>query len=64
MLRSEGAGMATVIEDEETEIRFGGRPARLNCGDGMSYALARSRDLTLLYKGGDFAATDVRPALG
>ena len=44
--------------------RFGkGRhAARLNFGDCMSYALAKSRDLPLLYKGGDFALTDIRPA--
>jgi ribonuclease VapC len=46
-------------------IRFGkGRhPARLNCGDCASYALARSRGLPLLFKGGDFARTDIVPAL-
>jgi len=46
-------------------IRFGkGRhPARLNCGDCASYALARKREIPLLYKGADFARTDVVPAL-
>jgi ribonuclease VapC len=46
-------------------IRFGkGRhPARLNCGDCASYALARKRNLPLLFKGGDFAHTDIVPAL-
>jgi ribonuclease VapC len=46
-------------------VRFGkGRhPAALNFGDCASYALAKARDLPLLYKGGDFARTDVRPAL-
>jgi ribonuclease VapC len=39
--------------------RFRGRPARLNMGDCFAYALARSRDIPLLYKGGDFSATDV-----
>ena len=43
--------------------RFGGRPARLNYGDCMAYALAKSLDAPLLFKGGDFAATDVRAAL-
>ena len=42
--------------------RFGGRPARLNYGDCMSYALAKSLDVPLLYKGGDFALTDIRSA--
>lgn len=35
----------------------------LNFGDCFSYALAKSRDLPLLYKGQDFSATDVRSAL-
>jgi ribonuclease VapC len=33
--------------------------ARLNMGDCASYALARSRSLPLLFKGQDFAATDI-----
>jgi ribonuclease VapC len=47
-------------------IRFGkGRhPAGLNFGDCVSYALAHSRGLPLLYKGEDFAKTDVISALG
>ena len=40
-----------------------GHPAQLNFGDCMSYALAKARNLPLLYKGGDFALTDVRSAL-
>lgn len=43
--------------------RFGGRPARLNYGDCMAYALAKSLNAPLLFKGGEFAATDIRPAL-
>jgi len=45
--------------------RFGkgqGHPARLNLGDCCAYALAKSRDLPLLFKGGDFGLTDVRIA--
>jgi len=47
-------------------IRFGkGRhPAGLNFGDCVSYALAQSRGLPLLFKGTDFAKTDVINALG
>jgi ribonuclease VapC len=46
-------------------LRFGkGRhPARLNCGDCASYALAKSRNIPLLFKGTDFARTDIVPAL-
>jgi ribonuclease VapC len=49
----------------EAFLRFGkGRhPARLNCGDCDSYALARKFDLPLLFKGADFARTDIVPAL-
>jgi ribonuclease VapC len=45
--------------------RFGrGRhPAALNFGDCFSYALARLGDLPLLYKGDDFAQTDIAAAL-
>jgi ribonuclease VapC len=41
--------------------RYRGRPARLNMGDCFAYALARDKDAPLLYKGDDFARTDVRP---
>lgn len=41
----------------------GRHPAGLNIGDCFSYALAVARDEPLLYKGDDFAATDVRSAL-
>lgn len=46
-------------------LRFGkGRhPARLNCGDCASYALAKSLNIPLLFKGADFAKTDIVPAL-
>lgn len=47
----------------EALVRFRGRPARLNFGDCMTYALAKSLDAPLLYKGNDFAATDIRSAL-
>jgi ribonuclease VapC len=40
--------------------RFGGRPARLNLGDCFAYALAKSKDAPLLFKGNDFLATDVK----
>lgn len=46
--------------------RFGkgsGHPANLNFGDCFSYALAKSRNLPLLFKGDDFVHTDIEPAL-
>jgi ribonuclease VapC len=43
--------------------RGSGHRASLNMGDCFSYALAKSRNLPLLFKGDDFVHTDVRPAL-
>lgn len=39
------------------------RRHRLNFGDCMSYAVAKARDLPLLYKGDDFRRTDLRAAV-
>ena len=49
----------------EAYRRFGKglHPARLNLGDTFAYALARQKDLPLLFKGKDFSLTDVEPAL-
>ncbi len=46
-------------------VRFGkGRHlAALNFGDCMAYATAKSLDAPLLFKGEDFARTDIRSAL-
>ena len=43
--------------------RFGTPPARLNFGDCLCYAVAKALDAPLLFKGRDFAATDLRPVL-
>lgn len=40
-----------------------GHPAQLNFGDCFAYALAKETGEPLLYKGGDFALTDLRSAL-
>lgn len=40
----------------------GRHPARLNFGDCFPYALAKARGDTLLFKGEDFAKTDLVPA--
>ena len=40
-----------------------GHPAGLNFGDVFSYALAKVRGLPLLFKGDDFAQTDIANAL-
>lgn len=49
----------------EAFARYGkGRhPAGLNFGDCASYALAATRALPLLFKGADFAQTDIAAAL-
>jgi ribonuclease VapC len=39
-----------------------GHPARLNFGDCFAYALAKSSDAPLLFKGNDFGHTDIVPA--
>ena len=58
--------LAPVDEDHAHLARDGFRkygkgrhPASLNYGDCFSYALARSRDEPLLFKGRDFSQTDV-----
>jgi ribonuclease VapC len=43
--------------------RGSGHPAKLNFGDCFAYALARSMSEPLLFKGDDFARTDITPAL-
>jgi ribonuclease VapC len=40
----------------------GRHPAGLNFGDCFTYALAKARGDTLLFKGDDFAKTDIMPA--
>jgi ribonuclease VapC len=60
-------------DPEQTEIahagfvaygKGSGHPAGLNFGDLFSYALAKARGVPLLYKGGDFARTDIAAAVG
>ena len=51
----------------EAAARYGkivGHPARLNLGDCFAYAAAETYRLPLLYKGDDFAATDMAGARG
>jgi ribonuclease VapC len=51
----------------EAHRRFGrasGHPARLNLGDCFAYALARDLDEPLLFKGDDFARTDIELVVG
>lgn len=41
-----------------------GHPAQLNFGDCFAYALAKAEGEPLLFKGDDFARTDVTAAIG
>jgi ribonuclease VapC len=46
----------------EIHLRYGkrsGHPARLNMGDCFAYAMAKQHKVPLLYKGDDFALTDL-----
>ena len=61
-----------VVTEEQAQIaraayrdfgRGSGHPAKLNFGDCFAYALARDTGEPLLYKGDDFAHTDVRSAV-
>ncbi|HEY7297488.1 MAG TPA: type II toxin-antitoxin system VapC family toxin [Xanthobacteraceae bacterium] len=47
----------------EAFLKYGkGRhPARLNLADCFSYSLAKSQNVPLLFKGGDFTKTDIVP---
>ena len=56
---------AQVLIARDAYRRFGKghHAAGLNFGDCFAYALAKERDLPLLFKGDDFARTNVRPAL-
>ena len=54
----------TIARDAHRRYGKGmGHPAQLNFGDCFSYALAKSLNVPLLYKGGDFAMTDIASAI-
>lgn len=65
----DAAGIRIVPIDEEMLLemasardRYGkgsGHPAQLNLGDCVSYAVAKCVGIPILYKGDDFAATDL-----
>ena len=69
----ENCGIVTAIFDGELALlafhcfrRYGkgrGHPAQLNIIDCAAYALARIRSEPLLFKGCDFAKTDIESAL-
>ena len=55
--------VAYAVADAYDRWGKGVHPAGLNFGDCFAYALAKENDAPLLFVGGDFAATDVSPAL-
>lgn len=67
------AGMGIEVREDlelsgpalEAYLRFGKglNPAGLNLADCFAYALAKTLDAPLLYKGDDFSQTDIRSAL-
>ena len=67
----ETAGVKVVsVTDHEASMalkafaRYGkgrGHPDQLNMGDCFAYAVAKSQDVPLLYKGDDFSKTDLAP---
>ena len=57
------ADLAIVARDAFLRFGKGRHRAALNICDCAAYALAKSRGVPLLFKGGDFTATDVVPAL-
>jgi ribonuclease VapC len=61
-LNEQQAELALAAMDRYGKV-WGAETAVLDDGGPFSYALAKARDLPLLYKGGDFARTDVRSAL-
>jgi ribonuclease VapC len=69
LLKTGSVDVCTITENTSSIAasafdRFGkGRhPAALNLGDCFAYACAKANDAPLLYKGGDFAKTDVQRA--
>ena len=57
------AAQARIARAAHRRFGKGNHPAGLNFGDCFAYALARERELPLLFKGEDFAKTDVSSAL-
>lgn len=54
---------ATLAWEAYAQFGKGNHPAKLNMGDCFAYALAKDMDLPLLYKGNDFAQTDIASAM-
>jgi ribonuclease VapC len=57
-----GEPEAGVAMDAFARFGKGIHPAKLNMGDCFAYACAKTNRVPLLYKGDDFALTDIEPA--
>ena len=69
-LGTAGIEWSPVTADQVTAARVawrrfgkGNHPARLNLGDCFAYALAKTENEPLLYKGDDFSRTDIVAAM-
>ena len=60
---AQDAGLAEAARDAFLRYGKGRHPAALNLGDCASYALAKTHSLKLLFKGSDFARTDLMAAI-
>ena len=58
------AAQAAIAVEAYRRFGKGRHPAGLNLGDVFPYALARRRELPLLFKGDDFSRTDIDSAMG
>src|SRR4051794_33293459 len=57
------AALATIAREAFLRFGKGRHPAGLNFGDCAAYALAKTNNLPLLFKGGDFIQTDIVSAV-
>jgi len=62
-LMPESISQATIARHAWRTFSRGVHPARVNYGDCFAYALAKEAREPLLFKGNDFAPTDIEPAL-
>ncbi len=57
-----GLQQATMALNAFSRFGKGRHPAKLNMGDCFAYACARTQNVPLLFKGDDFALTDIQAA--
>ena len=63
LVRPHDAALTEIAREAFLRFGKGRHPARLNFGDCASYALARLEGCPLLFKGDDFAKTDIAAAV-